>query len=117
MTVFAKDIMSKDSCSIYTTKFTTKQYLFGHGMANKPKINYGIKSNTSGNIIGIYINGINNSNTNIETTSNSTTSNTIILNLNSSDTISLGVINATNNSPLNLQDNTISAYITIISLD
>lgn len=80
-------------------------------------INYGIKSSTSENIIGIYVNGTNNPITNIKTETNSTISNTIILNLNNNDTISLRTINATNNIPLTLQDSTINAYITITSLD
>ena len=80
-------------------------------------INYGIKSTTIGNIIGIYINGNNNTNTNLETiTNNLNPTGSIILNLNTNDVISLGVVNASNAS-LTLQDNTINAYITIISLD
>lgn len=80
-------------------------------------INYGIKSTTIGNIIGIYINGNNNTNTNLETITNDlNTSSSIILNLNINDLISLGAVNASNN-PLTLQDNTINAYLTIISLD
>ena len=84
---------------------------------SKYLINYGVTSSSSGNIIGIYINGTNNPNKNIETTNNSTTSSTIILSLNSNDTISLGVINASNDTPLILKDNSINAYITITSLD
>ena len=92
-----------------------------NGIISIPKngrylINYGITSSTSGNIIGIYINGNNNSITNL-TTNNTTTSSTIILNLNNNDLLSLRVINATNSTPLILPDNTINAYITIISLD
>lgn len=81
-------------------------------------INYGIKSTTIGNTIGIYINGVNNPNTNIETqTSDLTPSSSIILDLNVNDTITLGAINASTSAPLTLQNNTINAYITIISLD
>lgn len=81
-------------------------------------INYGIKSTTIGNIVGIYINGINNTNTNIETAMNNlNTSVSIILNLNSNDIITLGAVNASNENPLTLQQNTINSYLTIISLD
>ena len=80
-------------------------------------INYGIKSTTTGNEIGIYINGVNNANTNIETLiSDMNTSSSIILNLNANDVITLGAVNASS-SPLTLQTNTINAYMTIISLD
>lgn len=81
-------------------------------------INYGIKSTTTGNVIGIYINGTNNNNTNLETIiSNLNPSGSIILNLNNNDVITLGAVNASNDNPLILQDNTINAYIAIISLD
>jgi hypothetical protein len=81
-------------------------------------INYGINANTTNNTFGIYINGINNPNTNLETTSsNLSPSTSIILELNTNDTISLGAINTSPTSPLILQINTINAYITITSLD
>lgn len=81
-------------------------------------INYGIKSTTIGNTIGIYINGVNNINTNIETLiSDLNPSSSIILDLNATDVITLGAVNASVSSPLTLQNNTINAYITIISLD
>lgn len=81
-------------------------------------INYGIKSTTIGNIIGMYINGINNQNTNLETIiSDLNPSSSIILDLQQSDTITLGAVNASTSNPLTLQSNTINAYITIICLD
>lgn len=81
-------------------------------------INYGIKSTTISNIIGIYINGINNTNTNLETIiSDLNPASSIILNLNANDVITLGAVNASESAPLTLQNNTINAYITIISLD
>jgi len=81
-------------------------------------INYGIKSTTIGNIIGIYINGVNNTNTNLETLiSDLNPSSSIILELNSNDTITLGAVNASIGIPLTLQTNTINSYITVMSLD
>jgi hypothetical protein len=81
-------------------------------------INYGIKSTTIGNEIGLYINGINNQNTNIGTlTSDLNPSSSIILELNNNDTITLEAINASASQPLTLQENTINAYITILSLN
>lgn len=81
-------------------------------------INYGIKSTTSGNIIGLYINGNNNINTNLETTQNNLNQSTsIILYINENDVITLGAVNANETLPLTLENNTINAYITIISLD
>ena len=86
--------------------------------AGRYLINYGIKSTTIGNEIGIYINGINNTNTNVETLiSDLNPSSSIILELNANDNITLGAVNANASSPLTLQNNTINAYITIISLD
>lgn len=80
-------------------------------------INYGIQSTTSDNTIGLYINGTNNTNTNITTTENDLNPDaSIILTLNSTDTITLGAVNASI-VPLTLQDGTINAYLTIISLD
>lgn len=80
-------------------------------------INYGIQTTTTNNTVGIYINGINNTNTNITTTENDLNKDaSIILNLNSSDTITLGTVDAST-TPLTLQDGTINAYLTIISLD
>ena len=81
-------------------------------------INYGIKSTTIGNTIGIYINGVNNSNTNLETIiSDLNPSSSIILELNENDVITLGTVNASISAPLTLQNNTINAFVTIISLD
>ena len=81
-------------------------------------ISYGITSTTIDNIVGIYINGINNQNTNLRTIQNSTNiSSSIILNLNQNDIITLGTTNATTTNPLTLEENTINAYITIINLD
>ena len=81
-------------------------------------ISYGIQSTTTGNIIGLYINGINNTNTNLETTQNNLSpSSTIILNLNTNSILNLGTINATTTNPLTLQNNTINAYLTITSLN
>ena len=81
-------------------------------------ISYGVKSTTTDNIVGIYINGVNNTNTNINTITNDLNpSASIILNLNESDVISLGAVNANENLPLTLEDNTLNAFITIISLD
>lgn len=81
-------------------------------------INYGLKSTTIGNTFGLYVNGINNTNTNIETTiSDLSPSASIILELNQNDSLTLGAVNASINQPLTLQTNTINAYITIISLD
>ena len=81
-------------------------------------INYGIKSTTIENTLGLYINGTNNQNTNIETTINDLNpSSSIILELNENDTITLGVINASSTQPLTLQPNTTNAYLTIISLN
>ena len=80
-------------------------------------INYGLSSSTTDNIFGLYINGINNINTNLETRINNLNpSSSVILNLNANDTLTLGVINATPNNPLTLEPNTINAYITLISL-
>lgn len=80
-------------------------------------INYGIQSTTINNTIGIYINGVNNTNTNITTTdTNLNVNSSIILTLNNTDTITLGAVDATT-TPLTLQDGTINAYLTIISLD
>lgn len=81
-------------------------------------INYGIKSTTIGNIIGIYINGVNNTNTNLETIiSDLNPSSSIILELNANDVITLGAINTSESTPLTLQNNTINAYIAVVSLD
>ena len=81
-------------------------------------INYGIKSTTIGNTVGIYVNGLNNTNTNLETSINSLNpSSSIILQLNENDNITLGAVNASASSPLTLQSNTTNAYITIMSLD
>lgn len=81
-------------------------------------INYGIKSTTIGNIIGIYINGSNIINTNINTViSDLNPSASIILDLNESDVITLGAVNADETLPLTLENNTTNAYLTIISLD
>ena len=86
--------------------------------AGRYMINYGIKSTTIGNTIGIYINGNNNTNTNLQTIiSDLNPSSSIILQLNANDAITLGAVNASESIPLTLQDNTINAYITIISLD
>jgi len=86
--------------------------------AGRYLINYGIKSITIGNEIGIYINGINNTNTNVETIiSDLNPSSSIILELNANDNITLGAVNANSSSPLTLQNNTINAYLTVISLD
>lgn len=80
-------------------------------------INYGLNSSTTDNIFGLYINGVNNTNTNLETKiNNSNPSSTVILQLNANDTLTLGAINATPASPLTLKTNTINAYITLISL-
>jgi hypothetical protein len=80
-------------------------------------INYGIQTETANNTIGIYINGINNNNTNITTTENNLSKNaSIILNLNTNDTITLGAVDASI-TQLTLQENTINAYLTIISID
>ena len=81
-------------------------------------INYGIRSSTINNTIGIYINGINSPNTNLDTLiSDLNPSASIILNLNANDVITLGAVNASETTPLTLQNNTINAYITIISID
>lgn len=81
-------------------------------------INYGIKSTTIGNTIGLYINGINNVNTNLETIiSDLNPSASIILELNNDDAITLGVVNAAVGTPLILQSNTINSYLTVTSLD
>ena len=81
-------------------------------------INYGIKSTTISNTIGVYINGVNNTNTNLETLiSDLNPTSSIILQLNSGDTLTLGVVNATTANSLALQNSTINAYMTIISLD
>lgn len=80
-------------------------------------INYGIDSSTIDNIFGLYINGVNNTNTNLETKiNNSNPSSSAILQLNAFDTLTLGVVNATPTSPLTLKTNTTNAYITLISL-
>ena len=77
-------------------------------------LNYGIKSTTIGNTVGIYINGNNKTDTNIETKINALNpSYSLILNLNTSDTITLGAVNANEATPLTLEN----VYITIISLD
>ena len=81
-------------------------------------INYGIKSTTIGNTFGIYVNGINNQNTNLETSiSDLNPYSSIILQLNANDTLTLGAVNASASQQLTLQTNTINAYLTIISLD
>ena len=81
-------------------------------------IDYGINSTTIGNIVVIYINGINNINSNLQTNTNNTNpSSSIILQLNELDNITLGAVNATSSNPLTLQPNTINAYITIMSID
>jgi len=81
-------------------------------------INYGIKSTTIANIIGIYVNGTNRATTNLETIiSDLNPSSSIILELNENDAITLGAVNASASNPLTLQNNTINAYITMISLD
>lgn len=86
--------------------------------AGRYLINYGIKSTTIGNIIGIYINGENNANTNINTViSDLNPSASVILDLNETDVITLGAVNADEAQPLTLEDDTINAFITIISLD
>lgn len=86
--------------------------------AGRYMINYGIKSTTIGNTIGIYINGINNANTNLETIiSDLNPSSSIILELKDNDTITLGAVNASSSIPLTLQNNTINAYVTVTSLD
>lgn len=80
-------------------------------------INYGIQTTTANNTVGIYINGTNNTNTNITTNENDLNKDaSIILNLNSNDTITLGAVDAST-TQLTLQDGTINAYLTIISLD
>lgn len=82
----------------------------------KYMINYGVKTITNNNIIGIFINGVNNLNTNINT-NNYNINSSIILQLNQNDNIVLGVTNATDITPLILEESTINAYLTIISLD
>ena len=86
--------------------------------SGKYMINYGIKSTTIGNEIGIYINGTNNVNTNLVTLiSDLNPSSSVILELNANDVITLGAVNANESTPLTLQNNTINAYMTIISLE
>ena len=81
-------------------------------------INYGIKSTTIDNIVGLYINGTNNTNTNINTLiSDLNPSSSVILDLNANDVITLGAVNADETLPLTLEDNTINAFVTLISLD
>ena len=80
-------------------------------------INYGISSLTSNNIIGLYINGINNQNTNIRTKENSSINSSLILDLKQNDTLTLNAISVSQESPLILEENTINAYITMQSID
>ncbi len=81
------------------------------------KIDYGVKATTSNNIVGLYINGTNNTNTNITTTENDSVSSSVILTLTNSDVITLGAVNASTTTPITLASDTINAYITITSLD
>lgn len=104
--------------TLNSTNITITNGVITINKTSRYKIDYGVNPITSNNTIGIYINGNNIENTNLNNNENNNfISSSIILNLNKNDVITLGAINASESTPLTLANGNINAYITITSLD